>query len=121
MYTIMGVNEEKADTLFFRDIPVWVIAAKIQVSFLILITGVVGNGFVLWFYGKNKKLTGQVYILALAVIDLVCCVFLLPQVPLNELGFFDDIHSWQTVEYILITTLQILASFGVQATIMALD
>ena len=50
-----------------------------------MLLAIVGNGCVLWFYGKNKKLTGHVYILALAVIDLEACMVMLPVTPLIEL------------------------------------
>ena len=50
------------------------IATRTVLISVLMFLGIVGNGFVLWFYGKNKRLTGQVYILALAVIDLVACV-----------------------------------------------
>ena len=73
----------------------------------------------LWFYGKNKKLTGQVYIVALAVIDLVACGLMLPQQPLFELRA--DLKS-PVFKYLFTVqgAIQLVAYFGVQVT-MALD
>ena len=83
-----------------------------------------GNGFVLWFYGKNKKLTGQVYILALAVIDLVCCVVMLPQMPLFELAAMRRSENENIAMFrytaSLLATYQIVCYFGIQVA-MALD
>ena len=67
------------------DISVFFILSRSIIIVLYACVGIVGNGFVLWFYGKNKKLTGQVYILALAVIDVICCVIMPPQVTILEL------------------------------------
>ena len=55
------------------------ILTRVVAVLVIMFLGIVGNGFVLNFYGRNKKMSGQVYILAMAVIDLVSCVVILPQ------------------------------------------
>ena len=97
----------------------WFIVSRTTTVFLLVICGIVGNGFVLWFYGKNKKLTGQVYILALAVIDLYSCVILLPQITLMELGLNRKLLIvFYTLGYQSI--LQLVPYLGVQVT-MALD
>ena len=115
----MEVNGGKTDTLSFLDAPVWVITLKVLISFLIMISGILGSGFVLWVYGKNKKLTGQVYILALAVIDLVACVLILPQMPLFEL---EQDFSSLALSFVLSleSKLHIFSYFGVQL-VFALD
>ena len=59
----------------------WVVAQATAVV-LILIIGTLGNGIVLIIYRKDKKLAGAIYIILLAVIDLVSCVVVLPQFPL---------------------------------------
>ena len=85
----------------------------------LMFLAVVGNGFVLKFYGSNKKLKGQGYLLTLAVIDLVCCVVMLPQAPVFELYSAED---WFLFHVILALQgiLQLVSYFGVQVT-MALD
>ena len=96
------------------------IATRTVLISVLMFLGIVGNGFVLWFYGKNKKLTGQVYILALAVIDLVACVVILPHHPVFER---EEAPERWTVLYPsigLLTVLQSVSYFGVQVT-MALD
>ena len=96
----------------------FILSRIILVGFYVCI-GVVGNGFVLRFCGKNKNLTGQVYIKALAVIDLMACVVILPQMPLFELE--QDLKS-VTVAFVfsLESKLHIFAYFGVQV-VYALD
>ena len=42
-------------------------------------------------------MTGQVYILALAVIDLVSCVVLIPQFPVMEL---QQTMQWPELEFV---------------------
>ena len=95
------------------------IVSRTAIVSLFMLLGIVGNVFVLRFYGRNKKLSGQVYILALAIIDLASCVALLPQMPLFELQSGRD---WPIYEVILCTLacLSMVASFGVQVT-MAMD
>ena len=57
----------------------YVIPRIAAVSFF-LITGIVGNGIVLKIYHKEKKQASKIYIIALAWIDLLGCVVILPQV-----------------------------------------
>ena len=64
---------------------VW-ISTHVAIISLIMFCGVVGNGLVLIIYGRDKKQSGAVYIIALAVIDLFSCVCLLPQIPLYEMS-----------------------------------
>ena len=98
---------------------VWYLATRTAAVTVIMPFGIVGNGFVLWFYGKNKKLTGQVYILAVAVIDLVACVLILPQMPLFEL---EQDFSSLALSFVLSleSKLHIFSYFGVQL-VFALD
>ena len=101
------------------DVTASFIATRTLLVSIVMCLGIVGNGFVLWFYGKNKKLTGQVYILALAVIDLYSCVILLPQITLMELGLNRKLLIvFYTLGYQSI--LQLVPYLGVQVT-MALD
>ena len=53
---------------------------------LILVTGVIGSGVVLKIYSKEKKQASQIYIMALALIDLLGCLFVLPQIPFWQSG-----------------------------------
>ena len=99
--------------------PPFIASRAVIVSFFVVL-GVVGNGFVLKFYGKNKKLTGQVYILALAVIDLVACVVILPQMPLLGLQVKKELSAVIHFTLAVQNILQGLSFFGVQVT-MALD
>ena len=95
------------------------VVTRTMIIVLIQSLAIAGNGFVLWFYGKNKKLTGKVYIQALAVIDLVACLVILPQAILFEL---ERGKIWPVFSYALMIqgTLQMVSTFGVQVT-MALD
>ena len=77
-------NPVSQNTWHSNRITTWFIATRVTVISVMLICGVLGNGYVLRFYGKNKRLTGQVYIITLAVVDLLACVLFLPQVPLFE-------------------------------------
>ena len=90
-------------------------AARATLMSVIVVFGTIGNRFVLWFYGKSKKLTGQVYILTLAVIDLVTCVVMLPQMPQLELDHKED---WPVLYFVLSfqSTQQVVCDFGVQVT-----
>ena len=100
-------------------ISAWFIVSRIITVVFVLFLSMIGNGFVLWFYGKNKKLTGQVYILALAVIDLLACVVMLPQLPLVELQ--PTLH-WPELDLILRLegAIHIFSYIAVQVA-MALD
>ena len=59
------------------------------------IFGTIGNGLAIVIYRKQQKLTGRIYILLLAGIDLTACVFVVPQVPLynseGEDGILDAV------------------------------
>ena len=71
----MGNITENTESDFTAGISTWFIVSRIIIIAFFVILGIIGNGFVLWFYGyKNKKPSSQVYILALAVIDLLACV-----------------------------------------------
>ena len=61
-------------------------AGVILVVALILVTGVIGSGVVLKIYSKEKKQASQIYIMALALIDLLGCLFVLPQIPFWQSG-----------------------------------
>ena len=63
----------------------WFIATRVLVLSLMVPCGVIGNVIVLIIYGRDKKQSGSVYIIALAVVDLFVCAVLLPQVPMYEL------------------------------------
>ena len=53
--------------------------------------GVIGNVTVLIIYRRDKKQSGSVYIIAMALIDLFVCAVLLPHLPLYEL--FDYLNQ----------------------------
>ena len=62
------------------------IAAHVILVAFFLVVGVTGNAFVIYIYSKEKKQTGRVYILALAWMDLIGCVCMLPQVAALNYG-----------------------------------
>ena len=49
-----------------------------------------------------KTLTGRSFVILLAVVDLLCCVIILPQVPLWELGFIDVVYVSQVLVQVLV-------------------
>ena len=55
---------------------------KTALLLLYILFGTAANSVVLVAYGKDKKLTGRVFILCLAIIDVTACLFFLPQVPM---------------------------------------
>ena len=88
--------------------------------FLYILFGVIGNAVVLIVYGKDKKLTGRVYIVCLAVIDLFAFLVVLPQTPvfavvdnLPSLRVFGMVYAAQSV--------MMLQSYLFTQTVMALD
>ena len=110
----MSDNSTQADR---NEFVVW-ISTHLAIIFIVMFCGVVGNVLVLTIYGRNK-LSGSVYIIALAVIDLFSCFFLLPQGPLLELTINGDYALTFDViatQYII----QSLSTLSVQVT-MALD
>ena len=62
---------------------------KTALLLLYILFGTAANSVVLVAYGKDKKLTGRVFILCLAIIDVTACLFVLPQVPLNIMSYSD--------------------------------
>ena len=102
---------------------IWfVISRTITVLFVMLI-GLVGNGLVIKIYRQDKKLSGAVYIIAMAVIDLIWLLILLPQLPLLELSNYLNspaLKLYFETGYIASGTLSYYAYLFVQVT-MALD
>ena len=98
------------------------IASRTTIIVVMVTLGVIGNVYVLWFYGRNKKLTGQVYILMLAVIDLISCVVILPQVPVFEQINDQDKQKWSVLDYVfhVESSLELVSYFAVQVA-MAID
>ena len=70
---------------------IWFIATRVLVLSLMVPCGVIGNVTVLIIYRRDKKQSGSVYIIALALIDLFVCAVLLPHLPLYEL--FDYLNQ----------------------------
>ena len=105
---------------FSRDIPIWFIASRAVIVFVIMLWGVIGNGLVLLVYRRDKKQSGAVYIIIFAALDLIACVVMLPQYPIFELAQTYDYHlvdaEWLKAEGRLLW----LAYVFVQVT-MALD
>ena len=64
---------------------IWFIATRVLVLSLMVPCGVIGNVTVLIVYLRDKKQSGSVYIITLALIDLFVCAVLLPHLPLYEL------------------------------------
>ena len=86
------------------------------------IFGTIGNGLVIVIYRKQQKLTGRIYILLLAGIDLTACVFVVPQVPLYNselhgpgLATFRTIHAQESIvmiqSYIFVQSAMALDQF----------
>ena len=95
---------------------VWM-STHVAIISLVMFCGVVGNGLVLIIYRRDKKQSGAIYIIALAVIDLFACVFLLPQIPLFELAMnYQVAHDVIRAE----VWFQSLSTLFVQVT-MAMD
>ena len=109
--------------------PVWVeifqnqhIGVNLMISIFYAIFGTIGNGLVIAIYSKQHKLTGRVYILLLAAIDLTACVFVAPQVPLYYsdlygpgLAIFRIIHAQEVIvmlqSYIFVQSAMVLDQF----------
>ena len=70
---------------------IWFVISRTATVLFLMLTGLVGNGMVIKIYRQDKKLSGAVYIIALAMIDLFWLVLLLPHLPLLELS--DDLNS----------------------------
>ena len=95
------------------------IALNCIIILVIVFCAVIGNGFVLIVYRRDKKLSGSVYIITLAVIDLLACCILLPQTPLYVVAENNDFMIG--VEVIIVeATLVTLATVFTQAT-MSVD
>ena len=87
----MSSNSVQVEDIYLgSERGIWFVATRVTVVVLLLLTGLLGNGLVLIIYRRNKKQSGAVYIIALAVIDLLSCILLLPQVPITELS--DDLE-----------------------------
>ena len=68
----------------------WFIISRIIAVLTLMMCGIVGNSIILRIYTKDKKLTGSVYIITLAIIDMFYCCVLIPQAPLREMAAFMD-------------------------------
>ena len=106
---------------FSRAIPIWFIASRAVIVFLIMLCGVIGNGLVLLVYRRDmQKQSGAVYIITFAVLDIIVCVVLLPQYPIYELAETYDYHLVDAELLKAEGRLQCLCYLFVQVT-MALD
>ena len=93
---------------------------KLALLFLYMLFGVATNCVVMLVYSKHKKLTGRVFILCLAIIDIVACLFILPQTPVfvNHAQF----ESLQTYRIIYgIETMVLIQSYLFAQVAMSLD
>ena len=75
---------------YFTEVHAWFVVSRAVIVSVYMLLAIIGNGSVLCFYGKNKKLTGHSYLLALAVIDLEACMVMLPLAPLIELNMIQQ-------------------------------
>ena len=66
----------------WEDVKTHYIGANLIAWLFYVIFGTIGNGLVIAIYRKQHKLTGRVYILLLAGIDLTACLFVVPQATL---------------------------------------
>ena len=119
----MSDNSVKTEDIYLGNARgTWFVATRVTVVVLLMLAGIFGNGLVLLIYRRNRKQSGAVYIIALAVIDLFSCVCLLPQNPMLELS---ESLSWSLKIYIekgfiTIATSQYFSYLFVQLA-MALD
>ena len=87
---------------------------------LYMLYGALTNSVVLVVFGKDKKLTGRDFILCLAIIDIIGCLFLLPQTPI--LLIHSQFDSLQTFGIIYgIESVVIIQSYLFAQVAMALD
>ena len=87
---------------------------------LYILFGAAGNALVLFVYGKDKKLTGRIYIVCLAVIDLFACLVVLPQLPVSAVA--DQFPSLRIFEMVYaIQAVVLVQSYLFAQTAMALD
>ena len=71
---------------------------KTALLLLYILFGTAANSVVLVVYGKDKKLTGRVFILCLAVIDIIACLFILPQTPMFVIhAEFESLHTFRII------------------------
>ena len=88
-YIIGNMSELTEINPSWADIKNEYTGVNLIVLMFFVIFGTIGNGLVIAIYRKQPKLTGRVYLLLLAGIDLTACVFVVPQVPL----YFSDLHG----------------------------
>ena len=95
----MEANSSNAGIISSSDVLIWFISTRAAIVLLLMVCGIVGNALVLIIYRRDKKLSGAVYIKALAAIDLLSCTLLLPQLPLLELAEDDNqaLGIWKIV------------------------
>ena len=88
----MSADSVKTEDISLGNEPIgiWFVATRVTVVLLLMLAGILGNCLVLTIYGRDKKQVEAVYIIALALLDLFSCVFLLPQVPISELSVNSD-------------------------------
>ena len=82
------------------DIPLFVTTRVLIVAFFI-ITGAIGNGFVLFVYIRNKSQSGRTFVILLALLNLSGCISMLPQTPFWELGLLGTVLDYQIIFYLM--------------------
>ena len=85
------MSAQRDEEAFGSRVLIWFVISRTVMVLILMLTGVIGNGMVIKIYRQGKKLSGAVYIIALAVIDLFWLLLLLPHLPLLELS--DDLNS----------------------------
>ena len=100
---------------------IWFVASRTVIVLLLMLADLAGNAAVLVVYRRDKKLAGAVYVKTLALVDVLSCALLLPQIPLLEMAAVDrqkSVGVWTVVTVQLI--IQQLTYICVQVA-MALD
>ena len=93
---------------------------KTALLLLYMLFGVVTNFMVVLVYAKDKKLTGRVFILCLAIIDIVACLFVLPQTPIFLIhAQFDSLQTFLIVYRF--ETMALIQSYLFAQVAMSLD
>ena len=71
--------------------------ARVSVILFFNVCSVLGNGLVLLVYTKEKKQSGRVYVIALAIVDVTSCIFILPLFPMWEYALAVELMPFLSV------------------------
>ena len=69
------------------------IISRVFIVFTLMVAGLVGSSLILAVFIKDKTQPGRVFMLTLAVVDMIGSVVLLPQLALWEMGT----NNWNVI------------------------